>query len=53
MKNYEDIARDTEKRYARRERKKRPRMTVHGKQIFALQEKMAKTRGQRIQKLKK
>lgn len=53
MKNYDALGINIEKKYARRDRKKRPRMTVHGKQIFDLQKMMEKSAGQRIQKLKK
>lgn len=53
MKNYEDLGINMEKKYARRDRKRRPRMTVHGKQIFALQQMMKKTAGKRLQKMKK
>ena len=53
MKNYENLAKKVEKKYAQRDRKKRKRMKVNGKQVFALQEMMQKTAGKRIQKIKK
>lgn len=53
MKNYENLAKKVEKKYEQRDRKKRKRMNVHGKQVFALQQMMQKTAGQRIKKIKK
>lgn len=52
MKNYDDLSHEVEKRYKKRDHKKRKRMAIQGKQVFALQQMMEKTKGQRVQKLK-
>lgn len=51
--NHDHLEHDIEKKYAKRDTKKRAKMKVTGKSIFVLQKLMEQGKTKRIQKLSK
>jgi len=53
MDKYNHLEKKVEKKYARRDKKKKPKMKVSGKSVFQLKKLMEKNKGKRINKITK